>query len=91
MSNLKFGIGVLGFYGIAVVKNTQCNENETDGFVFSQQLSSEYLTDLDARLEEEAHLMDFGDCTERSSKLPQNHTARAPTLVQQTENAVIDP
>jgi len=36
MNNLRFGIGVLGFYGTVSIKNTQCIENETDGMVFSR-------------------------------------------------------
>lgn len=39
VSNQKFGIGVLGFYGTIVIKNTQCNENETDGMIFAKSSS----------------------------------------------------
>lgn len=39
ISNQRFGIGVLGFYGTVTIIATQVSENETDGIVLSQNLN----------------------------------------------------
>jgi hypothetical protein len=66
VSNLKFGVGVFGFYGTVTIKNPQFNENETDGLVFSRMVNSSYILGLNDRLVDEAQYMDFAECTERS-------------------------
>ena len=89
VGNQMFGIGVFGFYGTVTIKNTQCNENETDGLVFSRLVNYPYILGLNERLEDEAQYLDFADCTERSSKLAQN-MSRSPTVVHPTENAILE-
>lgn len=86
VSNQKFGIGVIGYYGTIVIKNTQCNENETDGMVFAK--SSGYSNKLyqnDAQVDDAQYL----DCSERSYKPGMQHS-RSPTVLHQTDNAMFD-
>ena len=51
-------------------------------------VNSSYILGLNDRLDDEAQYLDFAECTERSSKLPQNR-ARSPTVVH-TENTILE-
>ena len=69
IGNQKFGLGVLGFFGIVTIKNTQCSENETDGMVFSKSRNDPDLQNKSEALADEAQfIQDYGNCTDRSSK-----------------------
>jgi len=59
---------VLGFFGSLVVRNTQCNENETEGMVFAKHKNDPCLLYRQEVLEDEAQYIDLADCTDRSSK-----------------------
>jgi len=74
---------VFNFYGIVTIKNTQCNENETDGLIFSRKINSPHIVGLNERLDDEAQYFDYADFTDRSSKFPQNggNRSRSPTLI----------
>ena len=69
------------------IKGTQCSENETDGMVFSRQITSLHLVNREAMLDDEAAFLDYADCTDRSSKIP---LGRSPTIVQPTEQAMYE-
>ena len=92
VNNLKFGIGVFSFYGTVTIKNTSCNENETDGLIFSRKINSPFVVGLNERLEDEAQYLDYADFTDLSSKLPQigGNRSRSPTLFQATEKSLIE-
>ena len=54
IANQKFGIGVLGFFGILTIKNSQCSENETDGMVFAKSRNDPVLLNRSEVLADEA-------------------------------------
>ena len=89
VSNQKFGIGVIGFYGLIKMKKTVCSENETDGMVFAKSAHDPCLLNRGETLDDDAQYLDYaGDCTERSSKLPNVHRSRSPQ--QNKELAMFD-
>ena len=57
ISNQKFGIGVLGFFGIVTIKNTQCCENETNGMVFAKSRNDPDLLNKTENLADEAQFI----------------------------------
>ena len=68
VSNQKFGIGVLGFFGTMTIKNTTINENETDGMVFAKNANDPCLLNRNEMLDDEAQYLDYAaDYTERSN------------------------
>jgi len=89
MNNLKFGIGVLGFYGTVVIKNTQCNENETEGLVFARSANDPTLLGRRDTLDDDAQFLDYADpdYTERSSR-PLGMPNRSHTVHHPTEQAI---
>ena len=76
MSNQKFGIGVIGFYGLIKMKKTVCSENEAEGMVFAKSANDPCLLARGETLDDDAQYLDYaaGDCTERSSKLPRSRS-----------------
>ena len=54
LNNQKYGIAVLGYYGMLTIKNTQCNENETDGMVFAKNANDSSLFNQNDMGEDEA-------------------------------------
>ena len=85
LNNQKFGIGVLGFYGTVTIKNTQCNENETDGMVFSKNMYSPHVVGSERPNEEE-----YLDYLENSMKTPTANHNRSRSIMQPTENAMME-
>ena len=69
VNNQQYGIGILGFFGTVTIKNTQCNENETDGLVLAKNQNDPCLLSQEVPLNgDEAQFLDYADCTDRSSK-----------------------
>lgn len=50
-----------------MIKNTSCNENETEGMVFAKYANDPGLSKPNELLEDDAQY--YADCTDRSSKL----------------------
>ena len=91
VSNQKYGIGVIGFYGTVTIKNSQCSENESDGIVLAKTLAdfnSVNRSEVGVN-EDEAQLLDYVDCTDRSSKRNALRS-RSPTILHPTEQAMLE-